>query len=266
MNITIGQYYPVDSAVHRLDARTKLIGTFIYIAALFIAKGIVGYLLCCGVLIAVIKLCKVPVRLMLKGLRGIIAIIVFTLVLNILFTPGGNVLIKLGIIRITDSGIITAVRLCIRLIMLVMGTSVLTLTTSPLELTDGIEVALSPFKKIGVPAHEIAMMMSIALRFIPTLCDEADRIKKAQLSRGARLDEGNLVNRVKAMLPMLVPLFVSAFRRAEELAMAMDARCYRGGEGRTRLRVLKYDKDDIKSFKYMAVFSIAIVLIGIWRI
>lgn len=260
MNLTIGQYYPADSVIHKLDARTKILATIIYIAALFLAKGIVGYGLCILLLIGIIKLCKVPFKMMLSGLKSIIAIIIFTVVLNMLFIRTGQVVFALGIVKVTMDGIIISAKLCIRLVMLVLGSSVLTLVTSPIALTEGIEALLKLTKKIGVPAHEIAMMMSIALRFIPTLIDELDKIKKAQMARGADFDTGGLVAKAKSMIPLLVPLFVSAFRRADELAMAMEARCYRGDVNRTKMRQLKYGKNDFIAYGIVVGVTVLIVL------
>lgn len=260
MNLTIGQYYPADSIIHRLDARTKILATIIYIVAIFLAKGVVGYALSALLLIAMIKLCRVPFRMMLGGLKSIMAIIVFTVVLNMLFIRTGKVIFSLGIIHLTLDGIKISVKLCIRLIMLVLGSSVLTLVTSPISLTEGIESLLKPFKKIGVPAHEIAMMMSIALRFIPTLVDELDKIKKAQMARGADFDTGGLMAKAKSMVPLLVPLFVSAFRRADELAMAMEARCYRGDVNRTKMKQLKYSKNDYIAYGVVVGVTILVLL------
>lgn len=260
MNLTIGQYYPCDSVIHRLDARTKIMATLIYIVAIFCAKGVVGYVLCAALLIAAIRLCKVPFKMMLGGLKSIIAIIIFTVVLNMFFIRTGNEIVNFGIIHITTDGIIVSVRLCIRLVMLILGSSVLTLVTSPIALTEGIESLLKPFKKIGVPAHEIAMMMSIALRFIPTLVDELDKIKKAQMARGADFDTGGLVAKAKSMIPLLVPLFISAFRRADELAMAMEARCYRGDVNRTKMKKLEYGRNDYITYGIVTGTTVLIIL------
>lgn len=248
MNLTIGQYYPVESVIHSLDARTKILSTFIYMAAVFCAKGVVGYALCTLLFALSVKLCKVPLKLMLGGLKSIFAIIVFTVVLNIFLVRTGEVLFKAGFLTITADGLLMSIKLCVRLVLLILGSSVLTLVTSPIAFTEGIESLLKPFKKIGVPAHEIAMMMSIALRFIPTLIDELDKIKKAQMARGADFDTGGLVAKAKSMIPLLVPLFVSAFRRADELAMAMEARCYRGDVNRTKMKQLRYGKNDFVAY------------------
>lgn len=263
MNLTIGQYYPAESVIHRLDARTKIMATFIYIVAVFLAKGIVGYALGGALLIAMIKLCNVPVRLMLSSLKSIIVIIIFTVVLNMFFVRTGNELLNIGFILITTDGVIISLKLCVRLVMIILGSSVLTLVTSPISLTEGIEALLKPFKKIGVPAHDIAMMMSIALRFIPTLVDELDKIKKAQMARGADFDTGGLIAKAKSMIPLLVPLFVSAFRRADELAVAMEARCYRGDINRTKMKKLEYGTNDYIAY---AVVIVVAVLIGLSRI
>ena len=264
MNITIGQYYPCESVIHSLDARTKIMATLIYIVAVFCAKGAAGYVLCGVFLMSAIKLCKVPFKMMLGGLKGIIAVIIFTVVLNMLFVRTGNVIVSFGAFEITSDGIIMSLRLCVRLVMLVMGSSVLTLATSPIALTEGIESLLKPFKKIGLPAHEIAMMMSIALRFIPTLIDELDKIKKAQMARGADFDTGGLVAKAKSMIPLLVPLFVSAFRRADELAMAMEARCYRGDVNRTKMKELKYGRNDYVVYGVVIGLTAVVVCLGLF--
>lgn len=267
MNITIGQYYPVESSVHRLDARTKLIATMLYIIGLFTAKGAVGYSVAIILLLIAIYMSKVPFRLMLKGLRGIIVIIIFTVVLNLLFSTQGEVILKLGFLKITDTAVITSTKMAIRLVMLVIASSIMTLTTSPIELTVGMEQLMSPFKCIGVPAHEISMMMSIALRFIPTLIDELDKIKKAQMARGASFDSGNILQRAKSLLPLLIPLFVSAFRRADELALAMEARCYRGGINRTRMNEPHLGANDVFAMVIFIAFVIAVIVLRVvWRL
>ncbi len=260
MNLTIGQYYPADSVIHRLDARTKILATLIYIVAVFSAKGAVGYVLSAVLLFSMIKLCKVPFKMMLGGLKSIIAIIIFTVVLNIFFVRSGNTIVDFGILHITTGGVKMSVKLCIRLVMLILGSSVLTFVTSPISLTEGIEALLKPFKKVGVPAHEIAMMMSIALRFIPTLVDELDKIKKAQMARGADFDTGGLAAKAKSMVPLLVPLFISAFRRADELAMAMEARCYRGDINRTKMKKLEYRKNDYITFGVVTGVTVLVIL------
>ncbi|WP_317855518.1 energy-coupling factor transporter transmembrane component T [Chakrabartyella piscis] len=243
-DITIGQFYPVDSLVHKMDARAKLALTMMYIITLFFIKSFVGYGFVLLVLCAIIKLSHVPLKFMLKGIRSIMVIIVFTALINLFLTKGEHVLWEFGILHLTIEGIVLATQMCVRLVMLIMGSSVLTLTTTPIQLTDAIEALLRPLKKIGVPAHEIAMMMTIALRFIPTLLDETDKIMKAQQARGADFETGNLMQRAKSLIPILVPLFISAFRRAEELANAMEARCYHGDENRTRMNQMHMKQMD----------------------
>ncbi len=263
-DITIGQYYPSNSILHKLDSRVKLIATLVFIISLFVVNNFIGYgfaFLCLAILIYI---SKVPVKFMLRGLKSIVFIIIFTLILNLFVTDGETVLFSFGIIRITLEGVLLAIKICIRLIMLIVGSSLLTLTTTPIELTNGIERGLVPLKKIGVPAHEIAMMMTIALRFIPTLLDETDKIIKAQQARGADFETGNFLNRAKNLIPILVPLFVSSFRRAEELATAMEARCYSGSENRTKLNVMKYNKRDFKALFFIILYIVGIVLIKIF--
>lgn len=258
-DITIGQFYPVDSPIHRLDARVKLIMTFIYIITLFIINSFVGYLFVIAALMAIIQVSKVPLKFMLKGIRSIMIIIFFTAFINLFMTRGETILWQWGFLSLTVEGIMLAIKMCIRLVLLIVGSSVLTLTTTPIQLTDGIEYMLRPFKKIGVPAHEIAMMMTIALRFIPTLLDETDKIMKAQQARGADFDTGNLMQKAKSLIPILVPLFISAFRRAEELAMAMEARCYHGDENRTRMNRMYMEKRDYRAFVLGLVYVVAII-------
>ncbi len=263
-NITMGQYYPVDSVVHRLDPRMKLILTILFIVAVFLSHSFVGYLLLLGFLFFACRMANVPFRLLLKGLRPLRMIIIITFLLNLFFTPGNDLWVSVWIIRIYREGFLQALFYSLRLAFLVAGTSLLTLTTSPISLSDGIEKLLSPLRKIHFPAHELAMMMTIALRFIPTLLEETDKIMKAQMARGADFESGNLLVRAKAMVPLLVPLFVSAFRRAGDLAMAMESRCYHGGEGRTRLRVLKTGKNDWIALAVVALLVGLIILEGIF--
>ena len=305
-NITMGQYYPVDSKVHRLDPRIKLILTIVFIVVVFMAKTFLGYALILGFVWLTSRLANVPLRMLLRGLKPLRLIIILTFLLNLFFTAGETTWVEFWIIRITKEGFLQAafysLRLIIiltfllnlfftsgettwvefwiiritkegfmqaafyslRLVFLVIGTSLLTLTTSPVSLSDGIELLLTPLKKIHFPAHELAMMMTIALRFIPTLLEETDKIMKAQMARGADFESGNLVSRAKAMVPLLVPLFVSAFRRAGDLAMAMESRCYHGGNGRTRLRVLKITKNDWIACGAMAALLALIILEGIF--
>ena len=243
-NITMGQYYPVDSWVHRLDPRTKILLTVAMIVAVFVVKTMVGYGLILGFMYLVSKLSNIPFKMLVKGIKPLKFILILTFILNLFFNTGTTMLVEWGFIKISYEGLSTAIHYSLRLVFLVLGTSLMTLTTSPIALSDGIEMLLSPLKVIKFPAHELAMMMSIALRFIPTLMEEADKIMKAQMARGADFESGNLLARAKAMVPLLVPLFVSAFRRAGDLAMAMESRCYHGGENRTRLRVLKITKND----------------------
>jgi energy-coupling factor transport system permease protein len=244
-DITLGQFFPGESVVHRLDPRTKLILTLYYIVALFAAKWYYSYGLMLAVLLTGVLLSRINVKTILRSVKPLIYVIVFTFVLNMLFTNTGDKLVHFWIITITYDGIRMAVQMIVRLIMLIIGTFLLTYTTSPIALTDGLEHLMNPLKKIRVPVHELAMMMSIALRFIPTLIEETDKIISAQKARGADFESGNLIRRAKAMLPILVPLFISAFRRADELAVAMESRCYHGGEGRTRMKQLKMKSRDI---------------------
>ncbi len=262
-NLTIGQHYPVESPIHSLDPRVKIIITIFFIVSLFLVDNFTTYLVVIVFLAAVIKMSKVPFKFVIRGLRPILMIILITFIINILMTPG-KILLKVGFIKITEEGLRQAGFMAIRLTLLIMGTSLLTLTTSPIILTDGIESLLSPFKRFGLPAHELAMMMTIALRFIPTLLDETEKIMKAQKSRGADFESGNLVSRAKNLVPLLVPLFVSAFRRADELAMAMEARCYRGGENRTRMRQLKISKGDYVASVIFTIYFAAVIIIKIW--
>ena len=262
-NITLGQYYPVDSMIHRLDPRSKIVLTIAFIVAVFMVHSIFGYALILGFVYLASRLSKVPFKMLMKGLKPLRFILILTFILNLFFTTGEDVLFKLGFLTLSAQGIHQAVHYSLRLVFLVLGTSLLTLTTSPILLSDGIELLLSPLKKLHFPAHELAMMMSIALRFIPTLLEETDKIMKAQMARGADFESGNLMQRAKAMVPLLVPLFVSAFRRAGDLAMAMEARCYHGGEGRTRLRVLKITKNDYLAWAAMAVLIALIVVEGL---
>ncbi|MBK1812531.1 energy-coupling factor transporter transmembrane protein EcfT [Clostridium sp. YIM B02505] len=248
--ITIGQYIPGDSFIHKLDPRTKILISMLFIVSLFIMNKYVGYIFVTAFLCASIIFSQVHVRFLYKGLKPVFVLILITAALNIFMIQGKseNLLFAWNFLKVYKEGIDTAVFMTLRLIFLILGTSLLTLTTSPIELTDGIENLLNPFKKIGVPAHELAMMMTIALRFIPTLMDETDKIMKAQQARGADFESGNVIQKSKSLIPLLVPLFISSFRRADELAMAMEARCYRGGEGRTRMKQLKYEARDVVAY------------------
>ncbi len=255
LDITLGQYYPGNSFIHRLDPRTKILSTLLLIIAVFLANTAVGYAALCAMVLFIILISGLPFMLVLKSVKPLLFIIVLTLVLHVVMGQGEHVLYQWKFIRVTEEGLRLGVQMAMRLILLLMISSILTFTTSPIVLTDGIEALLSPFRVIGVPAHELAMMMTIALRFIPTLMEETDRIIKAQTARGADFSGGNLLVRAKNMLPILVPLFISAFRRADDLAVAMEARCYRGGEGRTRMHQLAYRSGDVMAF----VFAFAMI-------
>ena len=257
-DITLGQYYPADSVIHKLDPRVKLFGTLIYIISLFVFKGLPAFILAAIFLVVLIKLSKVPFSYMVKGLKTIVLIMLFAAVFNLFLTPGTK-LVSFWIFTITYEGLKNAVVMMVRLIFLIIGTSLMTLTTTPNELTDGLEKSLMPLSKIGIPVHAIAMMMSIALRFIPILVEETDKIMKAQMARGADFESGNLVQKAKAMIPLLVPLFISAFRRATDLAMAMEARCYRGGEGRTKMKPLQYSQKDHEAYMVFALYFVLII-------
>lgn len=261
-DITIGQYYPADSMIHRLDPRVKLMAVILYVISLFSFRGIWGFVLVTLALVGIIKLSRVPVRFMVKGLRAIVVILLITAAFNLFLTPG-ETLFSVWKLTITKEGLKSAVFMAIRLIYLILGTSTLTLTTTPNQLTDGMEKALRPLNKIHVPVHEVAMMMSIALRFIPILIEETDKIMKAQIARGADFESGNLIKKAKAMVPLLVPLFISAFRRANDLALAMEARCYNGGEGRTKMKPLKYKKRDIVSYGVMLGYIVMVILLRV---
>ena len=243
-DITLGQYYPAKSTIHKLDPRVKLVTTIVFIISLFVAKGVVGYAIASLFLAMVIRMSRVPFSYMTKGLKAIIMILMLTVLFNLFLIDGDFVLWRFGFLRITDKGLKTAVFMAVRLIYLILGSSIMTLTTTPNDLTDGLEKLLGPLKKLHVPVHEIAMMMSIALRFIPILLEETDKIMKAQIARGADFETGNLLQKAKAMVPLLVPLFISAFRRANDLAMAMEARCYHGGNGRTKMKPLHFESRD----------------------
>ncbi len=260
-DITLGQFFPGNSLIHRLDARAKIIATILYIAILFTAANIYGFSVAFVFLLTVIAISKIPIKTMIKSIRPLIFIIALTSVLNIFYTDGTPIF-TIWKITATWEGLYTAVFMVLRIILLIMGTSLLTYTTSPIMLTDAIERLLSPFKKINLPVHELAMMMTIALRYIPTLIEETEKIINAQKSRGADFESGSLMRRAKALVPILVPLFVSAFRRAEELAVAMECRCYRGGEGRTRLKVMKMQGIDFMALLFMIVCLGAVIFIN----
>lgn len=257
-DITLGQYYPGQSPIHRLDPRVKIIATLLFIIELFIVNNFIGFAICAGVMAVCVLVSRVPLSFIMRGLKPIIIILLFTFLLNI-FMVDGKVIWTMGPLKVTMEGVITAVFMAIRLILLIIGSSLLTLTTTPIRLTDGIERLLSPFERFGLPAHDIAMMMSIALRFIPTLLDEADKIMKAQQARGADFESGNIMRRARSLVPILIPLFVSAFRIAQDLAMAMESRCYRGGKGRTRLHEMRFRKEDVIGMTMLFVFLAVII-------
>lgn len=260
-SVTIGQYIYRQSPIHRLDPRIKILISILVMIGLFLVDTFVGFGLMAIFVGVIIYLSKLPYKRVLRGLKPILFIALFTLILHLLFTPGGELLFKLGFITIYETGLYTGIFMVVRIILLILFTSLLTLTTSPIELTDAIEALLKPFQRIGVPAHELAMMMTIALRFIPTLMEEADKIMKAQQARGADFQTGNLIQKAKSLIPLLIPLFISAFRRADDLALAMEARCYRGGENRTRMNQLEYHPQDFMALGLAVVFTVLISLL-----
>ena len=261
-DITLGQFFPGDTPAHRLDPRTKILLVLFYIIALFCAKDFLTY----GILVLTLALCvrisRVGLRALVRGLKPILFILIFTAVLNLFFTPGETYLLTLGPLRISDTGLHNAFFMVLRIMMLIMGTFLMTYTTSPISLTDGLERLMNGLKRLRVPVHELAMMMSIALRFIPTLVEETDKIMAAQKARGADFESGNLIQKAKALIPILVPLFISAFRRADELATAMECRCYHGGEGRTKLHVLTYQRRDFIALALGAAIMTAVIILG----
>ncbi len=261
-DITLGQYFPGNSPIHRMDPRAKLLLTIAYIVAVFMVPNLIGYVLALLFLFMVVRISGLHFSYVLKGIKPLRFIVLFTFVLNLIFSEGKTPIITLGPWTLTQEALRNAVFFALRLVFLVMGTSILTLTTSPVQLTDGLERLLRPLTRFHFPAHELAMMMTIALRFIPTLLDETDKIQKAQMARGADFESGNLIARAKAMVPLLVPLFVSAFRRANELAMAMEARCYHGGENRTRLKELRYGRVDLIGTAVTCAFIAVMLLEG----
>ena len=262
-DITLGQYFPGSSLIHRLDPRTKLLGVILYIVALFLAKSWVSYGVVLIFLIFSISVSKIPPKSIVSGMKPLVIILVFTGVLNLFYSDGGVVLVKLWKLTITTEGLKRAVLMTSRILMLISGTFLLTYTTSPISLTDGLESLLGPLKKIHVPVHELSMMMCIALRFIPTLIEETDKIMNAQKARGADFENGSIVDRAKALIPVLVPLFISAFRRADELATAMECRCYQGGEGRTKMKLLRYGRNDFLAFGCLgALVAVTALLAG----
>ena len=260
-DITIGQYYPADSLLHRLDPRVKLMGTLVFIVSLFIADNWLGYVLAAAYLALMIGLSKVPVSFMVRGLKAVMILLLISVGFNIFLTDGEHVLLEFWIIKITWEGVRQAFFMGVRLVFLIMGSSLMTLTTTPNQLTDGLETGLGFLKKIHVPIHEIAMMMSIALRFIPILIEETDKIMKAQMARGADFETGGLIQKAKSLVPILVPLFISSFRRATDLAMAMEARCYNGGD-RTKMKPLKYESRDYMAYGVFVVDLVLMILVS----
>ena len=261
-DITLGQYFPGNSVIHRLDPRTKLIALILYIIALFVAGSWISYGLMLLFLSVMIALSTIPLKAIFKGMKPLIMILVFTGLLNLFFTTGDTVLLTVWKITITMEGLVRAIFMIVRIIMLISATFLLTYTTSPIQLTDGLESLLNPLKKIHVPVHELAMMMCIALRFIPTLIEETDKIICAQKARGADFETGNILQRVNALVPILVPLFISAFRRADELATAMECRCYQGGEGRTKMKLLRYHREDYIAYLCLVLLLVAVILVA----
>ena len=259
-DITLGQYFPGNSLIHRLDPRTKLLALIAYIVALFSAGSWISYAVVALFLVSCIGISRIPVRAFIRGMKPLVLILIFTGILNVFFTVGETVLVSFWRITVTLEGVTRAIFMMARILFLISGTFLLTYTTSPISLTDGLESLLCPLKKLGLPVHELAMMMCIALRFIPTLIEETDKIISAQKARGADFENGSLMERVKALIPILVPLFISAFRRADELATAMECRCYHGGEGRTKMKLLRYKRGDFLCFAAVALL-IAVVIV-----
>ena len=260
-DITLGQYYRTESVIHSLDPRVKIVGTFSFIISLFLVKNSIGYVIAALFLCACIKLSNVPPKFIFRGMRAIFFLLLITMVFNLFLTPG-EPLVSFWKIKITKEGIRLAIMMGVRLVFLITGSSLMTLTTTPNYLTDGLEDLLKPLKKVRVPVHEISMMMSIALRFIPILMEETDKIMKAQMARGADFESGSIMNRAKNLVPLLVPLFISAFRRANDLAMAMEARCYRGGEGRTKMKPLVYKRIDIIALAVIFGYVVCCLVFG----
>jgi len=261
-DITIGQYYPGYSAVHKVDPRLKIILAIAYMATIFLASDFVAYAVVLIALSSVIAISKVPVRFIMRGLRPVFLILCFTFLLNLFMTPGTE-LVRWGVLKITEEGIYTACYMALRIFFLIIGCSMLTFTTKPVKLTDGIESLLKPFTRFGLPAHEIAMMMTIALRFIPTLLEETDKIMKAQTARGADFETGSIFRRAKNMVPVFIPLIVGAFRMAADLATAMEARCYRGGAGRTKMHVFRFRRVDAFAIAFFTIYVLAIIAVRV---
>ncbi len=260
-DITLGQYYQTESVIHKLDPRVKLVATIVFIISLFLVNNFIGYIIAAAFLACMVKLSKVPFRFMVKGMKSIVFLLMIAVVFNLFLTPG-EPLFSVWKLTVTKEGLRLAVMMAIRLVFLIIGSSLMTLTTTPNNLTDGMEKLLSPLKKLHVPVHEISMMMSIALRFIPILLEETDKIMKAQIARGADFESGNLIKKAKSLVPLLVPLFISAFRRANDLAMAMEARCYRGGEHRTKMKPLVYQKRDRAAYVILIIYVAICIYFG----
>lgn len=260
-DITLGQYYQTESVIHKLDPRVKLVATIVFIISLFLVNNFIGYMIAAAFLACMVRLSKVPFRFMVKGMKSIVFLLLIAVVFNLFLTPG-EPLFSFWKLTVTKEGLRLAVMMAIRLIFLIIGSSLMTLTTTPNNLTDGMEKLLSPLKRLHVPVHEVSMMMSIALRFIPILLEETDKIMKAQIARGADFESGNLIKKAKSLVPLLVPLFISAFRRANDLAMAMEARCYRGGEHRTKMKPLIYKKRDRIAYGVLFVYAAVCVYFG----
>lgn len=263
-DITLGQYFPGKSVIHRLDPRTKLIVLIVYIVVLFLAKSWVAYGILFLALVFTIRVSTIPPKAIVRGLKPLVMILIFTGILNLFFTKEGMILVEWHFITISTGGILRAVQMMARILMLICATFLLTYTTSPIALTDGLESLMGPLKKVKVPVHELSMMMCIALRFIPTLIEETDKIMSAQKARGADFETGSLIQRAKALIPILVPLFISAFRRADELATAMECRCYQGGEGRTKMKLLRYHREDLKAFGVTGVMALSVIILGVF--
>ncbi|MBE5844941.1 MAG: energy-coupling factor transporter transmembrane protein EcfT [Butyrivibrio sp.] len=260
-DITLGQYYQTESVLHRLDPRVKIVGTLLFLVSLFIVDNFIGYILAGLFLLIAIKLSRVPLKFIFKGMKAIYLLLLITMLFNLFLTPGTPIF-TFWKLKITIEGVKIAAMMGVRLVFLITGSSLMTLTTTPNQLTDGLEKLMNPLKKVHVPVHEISMMMSIALRFIPILLEETDKIMKAQMARGADFESGSLINRAKSLIPLLVPLFISAFRRANDLAMAMEARCYRGGEGRTKMKPLIYRKIDFVAYIVIVVYLVLCIALG----
>ena len=260
-DITLGQYYRTEPVIHALDPRVKIVGTFSFIISLFLVKNFIGYVIAGLFLVICIKLSNVPPKFIFRGMKAIFFLLMITMVFNLFLTPG-EPLVSFWKIQITGEGLKLAIMMGVRLVFLITGSSLMTLTTTPNNLTDGLEDLLKPLKKVRVPVHEISMMMSIALRFIPILMEETDKIMKAQMARGADFESGSIMNRAKSLVPLLVPLFISAFRRANDLAMAMEARCYRGGEGRTKMKPLVYKRMDVYGLAIIFGYVVCCLVFG----